>query len=123
MRALTDLGLKSLDIPSGHPGKKPPKPLDIKILLTHLSFLACGSLGWEFTPPPWAKSFTCVYCQASGNACGMNKGYPATVCPKMWDRKSPGGCQWFLFYPCCPPHPSHLWHLTHTYSRSRPAQS
>lgn len=45
MRALTSLGLDSLNIPSGHPRKKLSKSLDIKILLTHLSFLACGSLG------------------------------------------------------------------------------
>jgi hypothetical protein len=45
MRTLTGLGLKSLDISSGHPRKKIPRPLNIKSLLTHLSFLACGSLG------------------------------------------------------------------------------
>lgn len=94
MTALTGFVVDSLNIPSGHPRKKLPKPLDIKISLTHL-FPGLQTSG-SSPPPPWANSFTCCLLparpgrrQASGNACGMNKGLSSFGVPQDGPQEPP----------------------------------
>lgn len=144
MRTLTGFAVNSLNSPSGHPRKKLSKALDIKISLTHL-FPGLQTSGRSPRLP--GQFHMCLLPvrpgrrHVSGNACGMNKGYPAMVCPKKGHRSNPPaaiglsstlGHATSLTQDGTQKQPSqlslsllHPWacHTTHTYSPSRPAQS